>query len=190
MLHEFYAPCTVEEAENETQALQKIKSQDFDLIFLDINIPGVNTLDLLGYILIIKPAIKVLIFSMNHEKMYAKRYLDAGAMGFVSKDAPLDEMKKAINVIANNRKYYSEGLIESLINQKSDLTNSNPFEKLTEREFEIAKLFLEGKSLTEISTILHIQRSTTGTHKAKIFEKLNVHNMVEFIELSKIYTLK
>lgn len=186
LLNEYYKANTVDEAENEMQVIEKIRSHSYDLIFLDINIPNTNTLALLKHLLISSPAAKVLVFSMNVEKMHAKRYLDAGAMGYLSKNAPVDEINKAINLILNNRKYYSQELIETLITRK-DNANNNPFEKLTEREFEIVQLFLAGKSLTEIAALLHIERSTTGTHKAKIFEKLNVKNMVELIELANMH---
>jgi DNA-binding NarL/FixJ family response regulator len=184
MLTEFYKPCTVDEAENEEQVVEKIKHDNYELILLDINIPRTNTLELLRYILFKTPQAKVLMFSMNPEKLHAKRYLDAGAKGFLSKEAPVDEIKRAINVVLSGRKYYSETLVNSLLEQKDCERKVNPFEKLSEREYQIANLLLEGKSLTEISGILKIHTSTTGTHKAKIFEKLNVKNLVELIDLS------
>lgn len=186
MLNEFYKTSTVDEAADEFEVIEKMRSNNYDLIFLDINIPNTNTLGLLKHILIIKPETKVLIFSMNAEMMHAKRYLDAGAMGYLSKDAPVDEINKAINLILNNRKFYSQTFVESLFSRKGRAHDESPFEKLTEREFQIVNMFLEGKSLTEISRLLHIQPSTTGTHKTKIFEKLNVKNLVELIELANL----
>lgn len=188
MLTEFYKPCKIDEAENEEQVVEKIKSDSYDLIFLDINMPETNTYELLKYILQKNPGIRVLIFSMNAEKIHAKRYLEAGAKGFLSKDAPIDELNRAINLILNNRTYYSEALINTLMHEKTGKQKANPFEKLSEREFQIVNLLLEGKSLTEISGILNIHTSTTGTHKAKIFEKLHVNNLVELIELAKIHS--
>ncbi len=186
MLSEIYKPCTIDEAANEPQLLQKIKSVQYDLVFLDMNIPETNTLDLLKYMLIKQPALKVLMFSMNAEKLHAKRYLDAGAKGFLSKESSIDEIKRAINLVINNRPYYSEALIDSLIHDKQQNKKANPFEKLSEREYQISQLLLEGRSLSEISSQLKIHTSTTGTHKAKIFEKLQVKNLVELIDLAKM----
>lgn len=187
MIKEYWQPCEVDEAASEEQAIARIKAKDYDLVLLDINIPDTNTLELLKFLIIRHPHLKVLIFSMNAEKMHAIRYLEVGAWGFLSKDAEIDEIRRALNTVLNNRRYYSESYIDSLCCNKNNETDSNPFKKLTEREFEIVTMFLEGKTLTEISRLLNIQRSTTGTHKAKIFEKLNINNMVELIELSNIY---
>jgi DNA-binding NarL/FixJ family response regulator len=187
LLSDLYKPCKIDEAENEQQVLEKISGNDYDLLVLDINIPNTNTLDLLKHILIKKPDAKVLMFSMNPEKMYAQRYLEAGAKGFLSKDAPIDEIERAINLIFNGKNYYSDALIDSVMSNKRGTAKNNPFKTLSEREFEICNLLLGGKSLTEISHQLNIQTSTTGTHKAKIFEKLDVKNLVELIELSKIH---
>ena len=187
LLNDLYKPCIIDEAENEQQVLEKITASDYDLMILDINIPNTNTLDLLKHILATKPEAKILMFSMNPEKMYAQRYIEAGARGFLSKDAPVNEIERAINLIFSNRNYYSETLVDSIMTEKKGSTEKNPFNKLSEREFEICNLMLAGKSLTEISHHLNIQTSTTGTHKAKIFQKLNVENLVELIELSRIH---
>jgi DNA-binding NarL/FixJ family response regulator len=187
LLNDLYNPCVIDEAEDEQQVLEKISSRNYDLLVLDINIPNTNTLDLLKQIFVKTPEAKVLMFSMNQEKMYAQRYLDAGAKGFLSKDAPIVEIERAINLIFNGKNYYSEALIDSIMSGKKGTTKANPFKNLSEREFEICNLLLAGKSLTEISQQLNIQTSTTGTHKAKIFEKLDVKNLVELIELSKVH---
>lgn len=187
LLSDLYNPCIVDEADNEQQVLEKLSTNTYDLIVLDINIPNVNTLDLLKHILLRTPEAKVLMFSMNPEKMYAQRYLEAGAKGFLSKDAPVQEIERAINLIFNNRNYYSEALVDSIMTERKGNAEKNPFKKLSEREFEICNLLLSGKSLTEISHQLNIQTSTTGTHKAKIFEKLDVKNLVELIDLSRIH---
>jgi DNA-binding NarL/FixJ family response regulator len=186
MLSEFYEACKVDEAADEEQALEILASEQYDLIFLDINIPKTNTLDLLKRMLANDQKLRVLMFSMNNEKMHAKRYLEAGAKGFLSKDAPIDEIKRVIGIILDNKTYYSDAFIDTLIHEKSG-QEINPFDKLSEREFQIATLMLAGKSLTEISATLAIHTSTTGTHKSKIFEKLNVKNLVEMIELAKIH---
>ncbi|MFY7898825.1 MAG: LuxR C-terminal-related transcriptional regulator, partial [Chitinophagaceae bacterium] len=109
--------------------------------------------------------------------------------GFLSKDAPVEEIKKAINLVLNNKKYYSDSMLESLIDDDATRQNENPFEKLSEREFAITNLLLKGMTLTEVSAALNIQMSTTGTHKARIFEKLNVKNILQLSELAKLYQI-
>jgi two-component system invasion response regulator UvrY len=152
--------------------------------------PETNSFDLLKYILNTKPDSKVLIFSMNSESMYAKRFLKAGAIGFVSKDAPIEELKKAVDLTLNNRKYFSDAFIESVLKEKVDKEYNNPFSNLSSREFEIANLLLEGKPVGEISVLLNIKNSTTATYKARIFEKLKIENVLQLNELAVLYEIK
>ncbi|HUS03794.1 MAG TPA: response regulator transcription factor [Chitinophagaceae bacterium] len=185
-----YNPSKIDEAENGKQATEKIQDTDYDLLLLDIHMPETNSFDLLKYILNTKPDSKVLIFSMNSESMYAKRFLKAGAIGFVSKDAPIEELKKAVDLSLNNRKYFSDTFIESVLNEKIDKEYNNPFSNLSSREFEIANLLLEGKPVGEISVLLNIKNSTTATYKARIFEKLKIENVLQLNELAVLYEIK
>ena len=185
-----YNPSKIDEAENGKQATEKIEHTDYDLLLLDIHMPETNSFDLLKHILSTKPNSKVLIFSMNSESMYAKRFLKAGAIGFVSKDAPIEELKKAVDLTLNNRKYFSDTFIESVLNEKIDKEYNNPFSNLSAREFEIANLLLEGKPVGEISVLLNIKNSTTATYKALIFEKLKIENVLQLNELAVLYEIK
>lgn len=186
-----YNAAEIDEADNGKQAIEKIKHKNYDLLLLDIHMPETNSFDLLKYILKTKPDSKVLIFSMNSEGMYAKRFLKAGAVGFISKDAPIAELQKAVSLTLNNRRYFSDVFIESVLNEKTaKYDNSNPFYNLSGREFEIATLLLEGKAVGEISALLNIKNSTTGTYKARIFEKLKVENVFQLNELAVFYDIK
>jgi two-component system invasion response regulator UvrY len=146
-------------------------------------------LGLMEYIHIVLPDTKVLMFSMSAENIYAKRFLKAGAMGFISKDAPLDEITKAIQQVLHNKKYFSPALTDKFVNESLEDNPSNPFDKLSRREFEIASLLLSGETLSEISHSLNLQISTVGTHKARMFEKLQVTNLLELKELATTYNL-
>jgi two-component system, NarL family, invasion response regulator UvrY len=141
------------------------------------------------YIKISFPDTRVLVFSMSAENIYAKRFLAAGAMGFVSKSTGLTELQKAIEVVLNNRKYISPELANQLASDIGSNQMINPFHKLSTKEFEICTLLFSGKSVTDISKILNISTSTVGTHKARVFDKLNVKNLVEFIEIGKEYNV-
>lgn len=185
-----YNTTEIDEAENGKEASIKIQDKEYDLVLLDIHMPDTNSFDLLKFIMATKPNSKVLIFSMNSEGMYAKRFLRAGAVGFVSKDAPIEELKKAVELTLNNKKYYSEKFIDSILSDTGGEENVTPFLKLSGREFEITSLLLEGKSVTEISQILNIHNSTTGTYKARIFEKLNIENVLQLNKLAVLYDIK
>jgi two-component system invasion response regulator UvrY len=187
LLSEIYKPAEIHEAFDGESSLQKLKADHFDLIMLDIQMPNTDTLGLMKIIHQNYPAAKVLIFSMSAENIYAKRFMKAGAYGFISKESPLDEITKAINLILNGRKYISESLIDKLAEDSLSGNPGNPFDKLSPKEFEIVSLLLAGKTLTEISQGLNIHTSTAGTHKARLFEKLGVTNILELSELAKLY---
>jgi two-component system, NarL family, invasion response regulator UvrY len=130
-----------------------------------------------------------LIFSMSSEKIYAKRFLNAGAKGFLSKDSTFDETKKAILLILNNKRYISDSLAHALVEDTSRKMTDNPFNKLSKREFEITNLMLAGHTLTNICKSLGLSLSSVGTFKSRIFKKLGTKNLIELSELARIYDL-
>lgn len=184
ILSDLYKPCIIDEAEDGESAIIKMKLHFYDLIILDIKMPNTNTFSLMEYIKNNHPDLKVLVFSMNSESIYAKRFLNAGARGFINKVAPLDEIVKAINVILSGKRYISETLLEVLAELGGDLKRENSFDALSPREFEIVSMLLAGDGISQIAHKLNLQVSTVGTHKARIFEKLKVTNLIELKELA------
>jgi two-component system invasion response regulator UvrY len=136
------------------------------------------------------PLLKVLIFSMSPENIYALRFIKAGARGFITKDAPLEEIKKAIDVVLNDKKYISEELLSMLAEGKGSGSGDSPFNSLSSREFEIVSMLLQGKTISSIAADLHLGISTVGTHKSRIFNKLKVSNLLEMKELADSYEIK
>ncbi len=189
LLSEIYSPAEIYEAMNGDTAVEKLKEHGYDLIMMDIQMPNTDTLGLMQYIHITYPDAKVLMFSMSAESIYAKRFMKAGAYGFISKEAPLEEITRAINIILSGRKYISETLAENLAEDSFSGKSGNPFNQLSPREFEIVALLLDGKTVTDISHSLNIQTSTVGTHKARLFEKLGVDNILKLKELATTYNL-
>lgn len=189
LLSEMYSPAEIHEAVDGETAMQKMKENSYDLVMLDIQMPKTDTLGLMEYIHIKYPQAKVLMFSMSAENIYAKRFMKAGAYGFISKEAPLEEITRAINMILNNKKYISDTLAEKLAEDSFSGKTGNPFNDLSPREFEIVSLLLEGITVTDISHTLNIQTSTVGTHKARLFDKLGVTNILELKELATTYNL-
>ncbi len=189
LLSEIFKPCEVHESADGDDVTEKLKHNVYDLIMMDIQMPKTDTLGLMEYIHIKYPEAKVLVFSMSAENIYAKRFLKAGAKGFLSKDSPLEEIKKAVSLILSNRKYISDSLAMSLADDSISHNPANIFDKLSAREFEIVSLLLAGQTVSEISKSLNLQVSTVGTHKARVFEKLGVTNLLELKELANSYNL-
>ena len=189
LLSDIYIPSEIHEAINGETAIVQLKERDYDLIILDIQMPNTDTLGLMEFIHITYPEAKVLMFSMSAENIYAKRFMKAGAYGFISKEAPLEEITRAIQIILSGKKYISESLAEKLAEDSFSGKSGNPFNELSPREFEIVTLLLDGKTVTDIAHTLNIQTSTVGTHKARLFEKLAVTNILELKELATTYNL-
>ncbi|HMP30529.1 MAG TPA: response regulator transcription factor [Saprospiraceae bacterium] len=173
---------------NSNKCFESLKSSSYDLIILDINIPETDSIGMLTKILSQLPKQKILIYSASPEQIYAKRLLQLGAYGYVSKSSPNSDLLKAVKCILGGQKYISEVvrnlLSDEVINNKN---NKDLFDRLSAREFEVMKLFLEGHGSKEISNLTDLHSSTIGTYKTKIFKKLGVHNLLELLELAKVY---
>jgi two-component system, NarL family, invasion response regulator UvrY len=189
LLLEIFKPSEIYEAADGETALQKLKENSYDVVILDIQMPKTDTIGLMDTIATQYPGTKVLIFSMSAEKIYAKRFLKAGAKGFVSKEAPLEEIIKAVNQILNDRRYISDSLADFLADESLNAKTDNPFNRLSAREFEIASMLLNGGTISSISKTIDIRVSTVGTHKTRLFEKLGVNNLLELKELANNYNV-
>ena len=188
LIEDYIAHCTVDEAQDGDSAFEKIEKNDYDLIIMDVNMPNTDSFDTVETIFSFKPETKIIMFSMNAEEVYAKRFLKIGAMGYVKKDAPANEIKKAISMVLNGKKYMSEELSEKLLNDLQKNNNSaNPFDKLSSRELEIVQHLTQGDSVTEISQKLKLHTSTVGTYKFRVFEKLQCRNIIELSQLAKVH---
>jgi len=189
LLLSLYNPCKIYEAEDQESAFKQLKSQAFDLVIMDVQMPDTDTAGLMEYMNTNYPGINVLIFSMSAENIYAKRFLHAGARGFVSKTAELSELKKAIELVLNNRRYVSENLKGILADGLGTNEPENPFEKLSKGEFNVAMMLIKGNSIGEIATLVNKSMSTVATHKIRLFEKLQIKNITELIELGRVYNI-
>ncbi len=187
LLADIYKDAEVDEAKDGESALKKVNEKNYDLVMLDIQMPNTDTFALMENFKINFPDLKVLMFSMSPENIYALRFMKAGARGFISKDAPLEEIIKAIDKVLNNKKYISEELLSILAEGTSGGAEVNPFTTLSGREFEIVSMLLSGKTISGIAADLTLGISTIGTHKSRIFSKLKVTNLLELKELANSY---
>ncbi len=189
IIENFLPHSKIDEAHDGDSAFQKIKQNEYDLIILDVNMPNTDSFGLVSNILAYNSKTKILMFSMNSEEMYARRYLKMGAMGYLRKDEPESEIRKAITVILDNKKYVSPALHQKLLEELGSNKSDNPFDKLSPREFEIVQHLIRGDSLAEICQKLTLHSSTVGTHKARIFDKLQCHNVIDLSTLAKVHNV-
>ena len=179
----------IEETNDGDSTFEKIKSNDYDILILDVNMPNTDSLALVGNLKSLRPDLKILMFSMNDEEIFAKRYLKNGALGYIKKDAPQEEIKLAITTVLSNKRYMSLPLKQKLAEEILDKKTGNPFDTLSGREFEILQHLLAGESVGAISEKLSLHTSTVGTHKARIFTKLNCSNIIELSTLAKQHNI-
>lgn len=171
--------------ENYDDALDIMKTIRLDLVILDININGVENIKIMKSIKEIQSKVKILIFSSHEEKHYGIRYIQNGADGYLNKFCTEDKIIKAVQQILDKGYYYSDQVKDKLKSKTKKNEGSNAIDSLSNREFEIAKLLISGEGNLEISNKLNIQMSTVSTYKNRIFEKLNISNVVSLSELFK-----
>ncbi len=164
------------EASTSAEALKLASGQKWDLIILDINLPGRNGLDVLKQLQDLSIPTPVLIFSFHHEDQFAVRALKAGAWGFLSKDAPDSEIIKSIRQILNGRKYITLHVAEIMASQLTTPVEGQAHELLSDREYETFLLLAAGKTVSEIARQLSLGVPTISTYRSRIMEKLKMKN--------------
>lgn len=164
------------------ETLDLIQLNNYDLIILDINIPGGKTTEMIVGIKEHLPDVKILMFSAYEEDSHALRYIFAGADGYLNKLSAEDKIVEAVQKIRTDGKYFTAEITEKMDSSILNDEPFNPFEKLSSREMEITKLLVKGYGNLEISNALELQMSTVSTYKNRVFEKLQIDNLVELIE--------
>ena len=162
------------EAGSGDEAIRLVRQQEFDVVILDISMPDKNGIDTLRVIKQIKPDIHVLVLSGYPETHYAVNMLRAGASGYVCKDAPPDEVIRAIRVVARGRRYLSEAAADLVSDQLMRPTEKMVHETLSEREFQIFRKLAGGQSPTAIASELHLSVKTVSTYRSRVLEKMGL----------------
>lgn len=187
MIRETFPGCTPDEAWDAGSVMALMKKKIYPLVLLDLVMPDTDPNALLHHIRNFHPETRVLILSMNDEALYGSRFIQLGANGYIKKDAPKDEIKKAIHTVLAGKKYVSQELGDALVQDSLDGTMGNPFERLSAREFQVAMHLVQGYSQKQISEMLQVQYGTVNTLKQRLFEKLNIEHHKDLAELSLIY---
>lgn len=166
----------IEEACNGEEVLEKAASNPYDLIILDISMPGRSGLDILKQIKCFRPGLHVLILSMHSEEEYAERALRAGASGYLTKESKPDELISAVRKVIRGEKYISSSLAERLANHLGNNSEKLLHETLSDREFEVMCMIASGKTVREIAKELFLSSKTISTHRMHILDKMRMKN--------------
>jgi DNA-binding NarL/FixJ family response regulator len=169
--------------ENYHDTIAFLSKNEVDLIVLDINIPGGKNKEMISEIRELQPNVKILIFSVYQEATHAYQYIIAGANGYLNKLSDKEKIILAVDTVLKTGNYFSPDVISAIINASINKESMNPLDKLSIREMEISELLVEGNGNLEIANRLNIQMTTVSTHKNKIYNKLNIKNIVELIAI-------
>jgi two-component system, NarL family, invasion response regulator UvrY len=167
------------EADNAEDALAEVRREDWDLVVLDMSLPGRSGLDLLRDLRRVRPALPVLVLSVHPEDELAVRAIRAGASGYLRKDCSATDLVSAIEVILDGRKFISASVAEQLAEEIGGNGDRPLHERLSDRELEVVSLIASGRSAKEIAAALAISKSTVSTYRARILEKLRLHSTAE-----------
>lgn len=164
------------EAEDGQSALQKIWSEHWDLLLLDISMPGRGGLDTLKEVKSTKSALPVIILSMHPEDQFAIRALKLGASAYIRKDSAGTELVKAVECALRGSRYITPVVAEKLALHLQDDRKDTPHEALSDREFQVMRLIAGGKTVKEVGGILSLSVKTVSTYRSRILEKTGLKN--------------
>ncbi len=186
ILLENFEGSVLDQASNGYEVLDKISVVDYDLVLLDIAMPGLSGLDVLKQLRIQRPKLRVLVLSMYPEGQYAVRAVRAGASGYLTKRSASDELIEAIRKICSGGIYVTAAIAEKLMVDFRPDTSKQPHELLSDREFQILCMIASGKTVSLIAEELNLSVKTISTHRVHILEKMKMKNNAELTN----YTIK
>ena len=182
ILQEAYPNAEVDEVDNTIQLFKKAIKEKWDLIISDISFKGESGLEVLKQIKTHAPKIPVLMLSMYPAEEYAIRCITAGASGYLTKDSISEELVKAISQILSGRKYLNLEVAEILASSYENKSKANAHENLSDREYQIFKMLIDGNSMQSIADKLFISINTVRSHKVHIQKKMNLQGDAEMIK--------
>jgi len=171
----------VGEATDGVETLAHVRQGGFDLLMLDMSMPGRSGVELIRQIKDEMPTLPILILTMHHEEQFAVRTIRAGARGYLTKESAGTQLLSAIRRVASGRLYISQEVAEQLainvMTENSEISHN----KLSAREFEVFHFLVSGKTISEIAQCLYLSAKTVSTHKTRILEKMKMNSVAEMV---------
>jgi len=161
----------------------------FDLLLLDMSMPGKNGIELIKWVKAARPELAVLVLSMHQEEQYAVRAIRAGAAGYVTKESASVLLVAAIHKVADGGLYISPGVAEQLALTLRPQATDLPHQSLSDREYEVFGLLVNGDTVSDIAVRLHLSGKTVSTHKARILEKMGVDSVAGLVRYAMAHNL-
>ena len=171
----------VGEAADGTAVIKAVRELDFDVLVLDLSMPGRSGMELIKLVKAEKPRLRILVLSMHQEMQYAVRAIKSGASGYLTKETAPGQLEQAIRKIATGGAYISAEVAEQLALGAMPGGEGLPHENLSDREFEVFRLLVAGDGVTDIAHKLNLSVKTVSTHKANLMQKLGLANQTELV---------
>ena len=171
----------VGEAQNGHEVMERVRTLDFDLLLLDMSMPGKSGIELIKQVRAEKPRLKILVLSMHEEHQYAVRAIRAGASGYLTKESASRQLVEAIRKVAGGGAFSSAEVAQQLALGAMPDAKGLPHEALSDREFQIFRLIAEGKSVSDIAAQLNLSVKTVSTHKANVLQKMQLGSSAELV---------
>ena len=169
------------EAKNGHEVIELLRQKEWDVVVLDITMPGRSGLDILKDIKSERPELPVLMLSMHPEDQYALRALRAGAAGYLTKESAPEELVVAIRRILRGKKYITESVADAMVDDIKGAVDKEPHDKLSDREFQVLTMIGSGKSLSDIAEELSLSVKTVSTYRTRLLEKMHLKNNAELV---------
>jgi len=179
----------VSEANCGAEVLDCLRHGPIDLLLMDVNMPGISGVDLVMRAKAQQPDLPILVFSMHNEAQVAIRMLKAGVGGYITKDCEPDTLLAAVRKVAAHGHYLERHLAEKIAFDVVSSAERPPHTLLSQREFDVFRLLIQGFGVTDIAAQLAISGKTVSTHKARLLEKLNLSNMAEVMRYAMQHKL-
>ena len=180
-LAEAFSRVTFGEAGTALETLEHVRRQDWDVVILDISMPGKSGLDILDDLKRLRPRLPILLLSMHPEQQFARRALKSGAAGYLTKDSVTEELKEAVKKIVGGGRYVSATLAEKLALDLREGADKPLHELLSDREFQVLRMIASGKTVKDIAEELSLSVKTVSTYRARILEKTGMKTNAELI---------
>ena len=179
----------VGEAADGTEVMQLVRELSFDVLMLDLSMPGRSGMELIKLVHAEKPKLRILVLSMHQELQYAVRAIKSGASGYLTKECAPALLEQAIRKLAGGGAFISAEVAEQLALGAMPGNETLPHESLSNREFEVFRLLVAGVSVTEIGLRLKLSVKTVSSHKANLTHKMGLQNQSELIRYALKYGL-
>jgi DNA-binding NarL/FixJ family response regulator len=179
----------VGEAADGNEALTLVRQANFDVLVLDLSMPGRSGIELIKLIKAERPKLPILVLTMHQEEQYAVRAIKSGAKGYLTKESAPEQLVSAIRKVASGGAFITPAVAERMAMDFGATDNEAPHTQLSDREYQIFEMLVAGKSVTAIADALCISVKTISTHKTRILQKMHMSSSAELIHYAIEHTL-